>query len=193
MDPKDKDYDEKQGAYPARWLPSDQFQTLFNEHRPRLVFLHACKGAYSDSQRAFQSVARQLVSAEIPAVVAMQYDISVQAASIFAQKFYEQLAQGSDIDEAVRAGRIELGNQIPPYWGHPCFGTPVVYLQTDGAIVLPIVEVKANGKEMTVESTPLTVRTTGVSKGMSSGAADAEAGSIAPDTDRSQSPSGFDR
>ncbi|MCL6505588.1 MAG: CHAT domain-containing protein [Bryobacteraceae bacterium] len=136
--PEDPDYDEGEGERPVRWVTSEQFRKLFGVAKPRLVFLHACKGAAASSQDAFNSCARQLVYADIPAVVAMQYSISSHDANLFAKTFYEELGRGRDVDEAVKAGRLALGGKVWPFWEHPRFGTPVVYLQTDKPIVLPL-------------------------------------------------------
>lgn len=135
-DPTDEDYDLEEPGPQVRWITSEQFRYLFNNFKPRLVFLHGCKGAASDSLEGINSTARELVYAEIPAVVAMQYNISNMDAGKFARTFYAELGKGSEIDEAVKAGRMELGRAFPP-WEHPRFGTPVVYLQTEKAIVLP--------------------------------------------------------
>jgi hypothetical protein len=141
-DPDDDDYDPDQGENQQMLYSAVQFRKIFYnaKRKPRMVFLHACKGA-SQSQEGFKSTARQLVYAEIPAVVAMQYSISHSDAGIFAQKFYEELGKGKGIDEAVKEGRIKLGNRNPP-WGHPRFGTPVVYLQSEIAneLVKPLAE-----------------------------------------------------
>ncbi len=138
--PEDPDYDEGEGERPVRWVTSEQFRKLFGVAKPRLVFLHACKGAAASSQDAFSSCARQLVYADIAAVVAMQYSISSHDANLFAKTFYEELGRGRDVDEAVKAGRLALGGKVWPFWEHPRFGTPVVYLQTDKPIVLPLPE-----------------------------------------------------
>jgi hypothetical protein len=133
----EEDFDETRPDDPQpRWVNSRAFKSLFSKHKPRLIFLHACKGAVATSQEGFSSIARELAYAEIPAVVAMQYNISNKDAGRFARKFYEELAKGRDIDEAVKEGRLELG-QVFPQWAHPRFGTPVVYLQTNIPIVLP--------------------------------------------------------
>jgi hypothetical protein len=135
----DPDFDETQPDEPQpRWVDSRGFKNLFDKYRPRLIFLHACKGAVATSQEGFSSIARELAYAEIPAVVAMQYNISNKDAGKFARIFYQQLAMGRDIDEAVKEGRLELGRSYPGQWNHPRFGTPVVYLQTNIPIVLPM-------------------------------------------------------
>jgi hypothetical protein len=64
----------------------------------------------------------------------MQYNMSNQDAGVFARTFYEELGKGSRIEEAVKAGRIGRGMRFPR-WAHPRFGTPVVYLQSENAIV----------------------------------------------------------
>lgn len=138
----DQDYDEREpDKLQPRWVTSKELRKLFtNCHpKPRLVFLHACKGAAATSQDAFNSCARELVYADIPAVVAMQYSISNQDAGTFAKAFYQELGRGQGIDEAVKSGRLALG-KVWPRWGHPRFATPVVYLQTDTPIVLPLAD-----------------------------------------------------
>jgi hypothetical protein len=133
------DYDESLRENQVRWIPGDEFKDLFSNDpspKPLLVFLHACRGASALSEGTFISCARQLVN-DIPAVVAMQHSISNQEAGTFAAKFYEQLGAGCEIDEAVRAGRVSLG-ELYPRWRHPRFATPVVYLQKNDPLVHPV-------------------------------------------------------
>jgi hypothetical protein len=125
----------------ACWFAS--IADLFpNDQPPRLVFLQACESAKSakDAQDFgdLSDVARDLVYNKIPAVVAMQYSIKTQDAGLFAKEFYKGLSQGLDVGEAVRAAREVMG--IPEYggkgsWSDRRFGTPVLYLQSEGAIV----------------------------------------------------------
>ena len=68
----------------------------------------------------------------------MQYAIKPALAAVFAKVFYEQLGAGSDVDKAVSKGREALG--LPIYggkgsWSDRAFGTPVVYLQSEKAII----------------------------------------------------------
>lgn len=129
----------------ADWVDSDSIRALFIKEPPRLVFLHACNSAKApDSLKVFKSVAEQVLRANVPFVVAMQYEISNEDATSFAQTFYEKLGEGMSIDEAVKDGRNELGKKSPA-WGHPRFGTPVVYLQSDDSVIVKK-EVK-EGKE----------------------------------------------
>ena len=61
----------------------------------RLAILNACEGARTSRSDPFAGVAGSLVQRDIPAVVAMQFEISDEAAIVFAGEFYEQLAAGS--------------------------------------------------------------------------------------------------
>jgi len=121
------------------WYDSQTICELFpDESPPRLVFLHACEGARPDTLGGFSDLARELVRAKVPAVVAMQYAIKTRDAATFAKVFYTKLSAGSAVDEAVRAGREALGS--PDYggkasWSDRRFGTPVVYLQSEKAII----------------------------------------------------------
>ncbi len=135
-DQEDADYDPAEGGEQYRWTGANQIRGLFKESQVRLVFLHACKGAASESIEVLRSVAREILRERIPAVVAMQFNISNSDAGVFAQTFYEELGKGKDVDDAVKSGRIKLGSLFPP-WEHPRFGTPVVYLQANDPMVGP--------------------------------------------------------
>ncbi len=125
----------------VHWVKSESIRALFEAAPPRLVFLHACYSASAPgSLEIFKSTAQQVLRAGVPFVVAMQYEISNDDVTDFAKAFYDKLGEGLSIDEAVYAGRIELGRKEPS-WSHPRFGTPVVYLQSaDSVMVIKRVE-----------------------------------------------------
>lgn len=117
----------------AHWVDSDSIRALFISNPPRLVFLHACNSA--KALESFKSAAEQVLRANVPFVVAMQYEISNEDATYFAKTFYKKLGEGMSIDEAVKSGRNELGQKAPS-WGHPRFGTPIVYLQSEDSVIV---------------------------------------------------------
>lgn len=86
----------------------------------RLVLLNACKGA-SSGQELFSSTAATLMSHGIPAVVAMQHEISDEAAVQFARAFYEALADDLPVETAVTEARnaISLRNRHSLEWSTP--------------------------------------------------------------------------
>jgi hypothetical protein len=99
----------------------------------RLVFLNACNTGQTGDQpglHPFAGVASALIRNGVPAVVAMQFPISDAAAIIFAQTFYQRIAQGFPVDEAASAGRKRLLTSEGAEWA-----TPVLYMRAaDGRL-----------------------------------------------------------
>jgi hypothetical protein len=119
-------------------------KSLFDKHRPHMVFLHACDGD-SPSLTSIFSTAREIAFAAVPAVVAMQYQILVQDALEFVTTFYKKLGEGESIGEAVKEGRRQLAlNQQAKEkrqdWSTRLFGTPVVYVKRDQPLITVLPE-----------------------------------------------------
>lgn len=103
---------------------------LLNTPSMRLAVLNACQSANLSRERGldpFSGVATSLVMAGLPAVVAMQFPISDEAALAFANGFYSQLSQGESIERAVSIGRetLHLSIRSSQEWG-----TPVLFIRT---------------------------------------------------------------
>jgi hypothetical protein len=96
---------------------------LNNRETLRLAVLNCCESARSASGRAFSSPAAALISAGIPAVVAMQFPISDQAAVEFSRRFYASLAQGQSIERAVTSARVAMMGGRNFEWGIPVLFT----------------------------------------------------------------------
>jgi hypothetical protein len=122
----------------AKWIPIGKLVELFPADRcPRLVFLHACKGAKRQSYRAFTTGAEEFVRAGVRATIAMQYDIANEEADFFAQQFYERLGNGLPVDDAVTGARVQLAKRSTPNsWGDRRFGTPQLLLQSSRPVLL---------------------------------------------------------
>jgi hypothetical protein len=113
-------------------ITGERLATILQDHRSlRLVVLNACEGARSSRSDPFAGVAASLVQRGIPAVVAMQFEITDDAALTFAAYFYEALAQGDPVDGAVAHARLGIfasGNDVE-------WGTPVLFLRSaDGRV-----------------------------------------------------------
>jgi tetratricopeptide (TPR) repeat protein len=104
---------------------------LLDDHYPlRLVFLNSCEGARGSESDAFSSTAATLVRRGVPAVVAMQYEITDRAAIEFSRDFYEALADSLPVDAAVTEARAAVSMESVLEWG-----TPVLYMHSpDGRI-----------------------------------------------------------
>jgi formylglycine-generating enzyme required for sulfatase activity len=104
-------------------IDADRLSTLLFESDVRLVVLNTCRGAEASVDDAFSGVAQALVRQGIPAVVAMQFEITDRAAVRFAKKFYRPIAEGASIDFSLAQARRELyfhGDDAE-------WGTPVLY------------------------------------------------------------------
>jgi hypothetical protein len=104
---------------------------LRDESSIRLVVLNACEGARGSLRDPFSGTAQTLIRLGIPAVVAMQFEITDTAAVRFARSFYGALAAGFSLDSAVAEARKSIwldGNETE-------WGTPVLYMVApDGRI-----------------------------------------------------------
>lgn len=94
---------------------------LGDEHSLGLVVLNSCEGARTSHVDPFSGAASSLVECGIPAVVGMQFEITDQAAIIFAERIYTALAQGFPVDAALgqaarRSGRLATTSSSAP----PC-------------------------------------------------------------------------
>ena len=104
---------------------------LADEETLRLAVLNSCEGARSSTTDPFAGVATSLVEREIPAVVAMQFEITDDAAITFAGEFYAAIADGYPIDSALAEARRMIyagGNETE-------WATPVLFMRVpDGRI-----------------------------------------------------------
>ncbi len=101
----------------------------------RLVVLNTCSGAVAPASEAFSGVAVSLVRNGIPAVVAMQFELSDVAAIEIAEHFYATLMKTGSVDKALTAARVEL---IFAYHNTPEWATPVLYLGTTNGTLFTI-------------------------------------------------------
>jgi WD40 repeat protein len=99
------------------------------------VLLNACDTGRAGALDPFSSTAGALVRRGIPAVVAMQYEISDRAAIEFTRTFYGALADGFPIDVAVMEARraVKLAHSSSLEWG-----TPVLYLRSTHARIFDL-------------------------------------------------------
>jgi hypothetical protein len=100
----------------------------------RLVVLNSCQTAGASSSDLFSSTAAVLMRRGIPAVIAMQYEISDPAAIAFARGLYEAVARLLPVDQAVTSARMDVKLSC----GTLEWAVPVVYLRSSsGALFAP--------------------------------------------------------
>jgi hypothetical protein len=108
---------------------ASRLSRVLHDHEPlRLVILNSCEGATFPKQTALQSTAEVLVTSGVPAVIAMQYAISDEAALIFSRELYEAIADHFPIDASLAEARKAIADtaNVEDEWA-----TPVIYLRAD--------------------------------------------------------------
>jgi hypothetical protein len=85
--------------------PAIDLARLLDHSSLRLVVLNICDSAKGSEHDTFSSTANSLMERNIPAVLAMQYEISDPAATEFSRTFYKTLADGFPVDTAVSEAR----------------------------------------------------------------------------------------
>jgi hypothetical protein len=118
-----------------RALPVGDLVMLLRNTQVRLAVLGACETGRRDGESAWTGIAAALSSAEIPAVVSMQYTIQNKNAIAFSRAFYRTLAEHESVDAAVTAGRhaiyIRSTDKSERDWG-----VPVLYLRADDSLAV---------------------------------------------------------
>ena len=123
--------DETSGG--SHFLSATQLGRLFDAHPSlRLAVVNACEGARGSEQSLFSSTGAVLSRRGIPAVVSMQYAISDRAAIEFSRAFYDGLARGLAVDEAVQEARLAISMALA---ASAEWATPVLHMRAaDGAL-----------------------------------------------------------
>jgi hypothetical protein len=124
--------DEQRRAWPAE---AGRIGTILHDHRLlRLAVLNSCEGARTSITDPFGGTAATLIRQGIPAVVAMQFEITDKAAITFSAEFYNALADGLPVDAAVSAARkaiLSMPNDLE-------WGTPVLHMRSPDGILFSI-------------------------------------------------------
>lgn len=158
----------------AAWrLPAAQLAVNLRARGVQLAVLGACDSGGRAEHDAWSGVATRLISAGIPAVVAMQYRIGDPTAIAFSQTLYQSLAVGQSLDDAVSAARLAVfnlttgGPEAPKrakFWRD--WGVPVLYLRPDAAVSLASLEESEERERLLQQlEIPIRVRVADVAQG----------------------------
>ena len=98
----------------------------------RLAILNACEGAKTSSYNPFSGVGQCLMQQGMPAVIAMQTEITDTAAIIFAEKLYTCLVKGYSIEQAL----VETRKAISAQSNGMEWGIPVLYMRPGGHYIV---------------------------------------------------------
>jgi formylglycine-generating enzyme required for sulfatase activity len=117
----------------ARRISADRLaQMLRGCPSLRLAVLNACEGGRTSRTDPFAGLAQSLVRGAMPAVVAMQFPVTDEAAIEFAASFYRGLAGARPVDLALADARRDVG--LAGEDGEIEWATPVLYMRGDGQL-----------------------------------------------------------
>ncbi len=121
---------------------TDVARLLAGQPTLRLALLNACEGAYASQHDIFASTAATLVQQGMPAVIAMQYEITDRAAIEFSEQFYDALTAGLPVDSAVtdarRAVALAIHNTLE-------WGIPVLFMRAPDGVLFALEEREGKG------------------------------------------------
>jgi hypothetical protein len=152
-----------------------QVATALRDHQSvRLVILNACEGARSSRTDPFAGTAQTLIRAGVPAVIAMQFEVTDDAAITFSSELYTSIALGDSVDRALSEARKAIyldGNELE-------WATPVLYLRSPDSRIFALPQTAAIEEERTrhgaARSTARTAQWTSPSSRQSEDAEEAE-------------------
>ncbi len=87
---------------------TNELGPLLRDHRIPLVFVEACQTA--QAEQASESVASELLKVGVASVVAMSHSVLVETARRFVAVFYQALAAGQRVGDAMLAGQRHLND-----------------------------------------------------------------------------------
>lgn len=117
-------------------LPANQLASLLADHTTtRLVILNTCEGARGSEYDSFSSSAAILARKGIPAILAMQNEITDEAAIEFTSTFYRALATGMPVDAAVTEARKAIHIQLLHRFE---WGTPVLHMRSPNGVLFEL-------------------------------------------------------
>ncbi|MGH9891305.1 MAG: CHAT domain-containing protein, partial [bacterium] len=136
----------------SRPVSGQDLGTLLHDHRSlRLVVLNSCEGARTSPTDPFAGAAQSLVQQGIPAVIAMQFEITDEAAMTLSHEFYAALADGYPVDTALGEARKAIfasGNEVE-------WATPVLYMRSPTGRIFRMSRPQAAESSPATQSTPI--------------------------------------
>jgi hypothetical protein len=139
----------------AGWVADRELANVLRDSPSlRLVFLQACESAETQSNpyQVISGLAQWLAQKNIPAVIAMHFEVKSMLANEFARSFYEAMVKRAAIEIAMHAARRQLYTSgVMGDSQRSGFGLPVLYLRGSGALLTPL-EVPATSIEGAAES-----------------------------------------
>jgi hypothetical protein len=110
----------------------------------RLVVLNACHGARTSQDYPFAGLAQEVVRKGIPAVIAMQFAITDEAAVTFTRAYYRAIADAYPVDAAFGEARKAIyfdDNQLE-------WATPVLFMRAPDGVLWDVASAEEEQEPM---------------------------------------------
>ncbi len=161
----------------AEELSATDLARLLGDHDPlRLALLNSCDTAQGASTDIFSSTAAALVRFGTPAVVAMQFEITDDAAIEFSRVFYSTISNGMPVDSAVAEARKSVALKSHSYeWG-----TPVLFMRSPDGILFDIPREVLRRHATPIEQAAAAVATTATAAAATTVAPEPQPGAAPP-------------
>lgn len=125
----------------AEAISGERLATILHDARSlRLAVLNSCSSARMGTDDPFTGVGQILLQQGIPAVIAMQFDITDQASLALSHTFYKALAEGYPVDAALAEAR----KAIVARSDNVEWGTPVLYMHASDGQIFPVRQLRIN-------------------------------------------------
>lgn len=137
---------------PRIWLENDEGKAAITsaedfvtrmkelEHQPRLVVLASCQSAGKGAGDALQALGPKLAQAGVPAVIAMQGNISMDSVKKFMPIFFTEIQKDGQIDRALAVARGSI-RDAKDYW------MPVLFMRLKSGKIWYVPGVGEEGEE----------------------------------------------
>ena len=140
----------------VEWVKANFFVEMFKKgadplRLPSLIVLQACESAQINDKG--EGLAVGLIKQGVPAVVAMQNEISLDSSLAFVREFYSNLLKGEDVSYSMTQCRYYLGCNYPKedpnpdnHYGNNIFGTPVLFTSLGAERIQRIIKAEGQNK-----------------------------------------------
>ncbi len=117
----------------------DRLVDAMKAYPPRVLFLSGCETGKGDKRLSLESYAHQMVKQGVPVVLGWGLSVGDTSATQMARHFYEYLALGKPVSEALEYSRESLKNQYVPW--------PLLRVYTDGSPIDKGLIIRKEGRQ----------------------------------------------
>ena len=106
----------------------------------RMAVLSACNTGYGKLQKGegIMSMARGFIFAGVPSIIITLWAVEDQSGSILMSKFYQNLVEGMEIDEALQEAKLQYLQEADQLSAHPYLWSGYVSIGSTDALIVHV-------------------------------------------------------